>query len=378
MKLESRILICVEKFTNKRDIERFGINVLNKYYRVDILNFNNLINNRKSVASKYEKKINSLNNFNSFIYKKNYLCAIDYLRSSSFSSVYDIKKIIKSKNIKLVQIHNGLLPVRKFNIYKKLYKIFNLKKMYLYVYENIFKFLCYKNIKYDLTLISGLLAEKIYPETKSIKKKIFTHSFDYESVFYGKKNLIKKETKNSIAFIDENLILHPDYKIFNIDLAYLKRDYYLKLRNTLLEFEKTYKAKVTICAHPSSEIIYFKKYLGGFKVVSGKTEQIVKKSKLVIIHQSTAISFPVIFNKPIVFLNYKGISHSFLYENISNLAKFFKKKYYLIDEKNKIFHHQDFKVDKKVYKKYLNNYIVHPKANKKSMWLELIKEIKKQ
>ena len=378
MKIESRILICVEKFTNKRDIERFGINILNKYYKVDIINFNNLINKNKSKTSNYEIKIESLEDFKFFLNKNNYLCAIDYLRSSPFSSVYAIKNIIKSKNIKLVQVHNGLLPIRKFNTFKKFYKIFNLKKMYFYFYEIIFKFLFYKNIKYDISLISGISAEKIYPETVNIKKKIFTHSFDYEAVFYKKKKKIKNNYKKSIAFIDENLILHPDYKIFNLDLAYLKKDYFTKLRNTLLEFKKKYKTNIIICCHPSSDKKYFKQYLPNFKIVSDKTLETVRKSKLVILHQSTAISFPVILNKPIVFLNYKGISKFFLYENISNLSKLFKKKYYLIDKKNKNFHHQDFKINKKLYKKYLNNYIVHPKAKKKSMWLELIKELKKQ
>ena len=38
----------------------------------------------------------------------------------------------------------------------------------------------------------------------------------------------------------------------------------------------------------------------------------------------------------------------------------------------------DFKVDKKCYSKYLDNYIVHPKSNKsRSMWSLLAKELKK-
>ena len=58
------------------------------------------------------------------------------------------------------------------------------------------------------------------------------------------------------------------------------------------------------------------------------------------------------------------------------MAKLFNKKPYFIDKEilpNKII---DFKVDKRHYSKYLNNYIIHPKANKSySMWNLLVKEI---
>ena len=61
------------------------------------------------------------------------------------------------------------------------------------------------------------------------------------------------------------------------------------------------------------------------------------------------------------------------------MANLFNKKPYFIDHKFLINNKRmDFKVDKKCYSKYLDNYIVHPKSNKsRSMWSLLAKELKK-
>ena len=96
-------------------------------------------------------------------------------------------------------------------------------------------------------------------------------------------------------------------------------------------------------------------------------------------HQSTAISYSVIYNQPLVFLNYNGIKNSFLFKNINRMAYLFNKKPYFIDEKILLDRHADFKVDKKCYSKYLNNYIIHPKSKRNySMWSLLVKTLNKK
>ncbi len=370
---KKNIIICVEKKVSQRDIIRFGVNILKKYFNVDIVNFSDLINGTNSKHSSKQKNINDIDIFLKLLKKKNYIFAIDYLRTSEIHKTYIIKKIIKDNKIQLVQIHNGLLPIAPSTIKNNFIKVLNLKILFSFIKKKIIN-LSNKKIQYDVSLISGLKAPIIYPETKLAKKKIYTHSFDYEQTLQKNKKILDRKYG---VFIDENLILHPDYKIFKIDLSEYLIDYYKYLAKSLKVFKKEYKIDIIICAHPSLSLNIAKKYLSDFKYSYGNTKELVKNSDITFIHQSTAISFPVIYNKPIVFLNYSKIRNIFLYENINRLSSLFNKKVYLIDNKLLPIKQNDFKVDKSSYSKYLNNYIIHPKSNKNtSMWVELAKNFR--
>ena len=373
---KKNLIICVEKNTTKRDLLRFGVKNLSNFYNVDIVNFHNLINKNKIVNSRYEKNLKNISDLLNLLKNKKYVCAIDYLRTSELHKTFKIKQILQENKVKLVQIHNGLLPIDKKFSKEKLFKVFNLKLLLNYFLKKLRKYFFSSQLVYDLSLISGLQAEIIYPETKLSKQKIYTHSFDYEATL-NKKKIFKN--KKLAIFLDENLISHPDYKIFGLNLKKYKNQYYSLIRKTLKKFELNYDLKIVVCIHPSLRNKNFKKYFKGFKCVLDKTEFYSRKASLVIMHQSTAISYSVIYNQPLVFLNYNGIKNSFLFKNINRMAYLFNKKPYFIDEKILLDRHADFKVDKKCYSKYLNNYIIHPKSKRNySMWSLLVKTLNKK
>ena len=372
-KNKKNIIICVEKKITKRDISRFGIKFLKKNFNVDIVNFTNLITGKKIIASNHEIIFKNFRELDTSIKTKKYICAIDYLRTSEEKKISKIKKLLKENHVKLVQIHNGLLPIESKFSKEKFFKIFNFKIILRYLLKLLKNFFSNEKIIHDISLISGLKAEEIYPETKHIKTKIFTHSFDYENTLNKNDILIKDKLA---IFLDENLINHPDYKIFGLDISMYKYEYYTLIKQTLRDFEKAYNVKVIICIHPSQNIKQFRKNFKNFKCVSGKTEYYSRKASIVLAHQSTAISYPVIYKKPIIFLNYKKLRNNFLYANINRMAKLFNKNHYFIDQKIVFERINDFKVDKECYSKYLNNYICHPISKKnKSMWEMLVKKL---
>ena len=112
------------------------------------------------------------------------------MRTSELHKTFKIKQILQENKVKLVQIHNGLLPIDKKFSKEKLFKVFNLKLLLNYFLKKLRKYFFSSQLVYDLSLISGLQAEIIYPETKLSKKKIYTHSFDYEATL-NKKNFKK-------------------------------------------------------------------------------------------------------------------------------------------------------------------------------------------
>lgn len=112
---------------------------------------------------------------------------------------------------------------------------------------------------------------------------------------------VNESMEDSIVFIDQNLPFHPDSKLqgFQMDA-----DNYFEAINKLFdEIELKYNKKVVIAAHPSCYNSYANGgFFNGRKVVQGNTLELVRTSYAVIAHNSTAISFPVICNKPIIFI----------------------------------------------------------------------------
>ena len=133
---------------------------------------------------------------------------------------------------------------------------------------------------------------KIGPTTKWIAY----NSCDYQQCL-AQHSMVHKN--DSIVFIDQNLPFHPDNKLEGL---YINAEGYFAAMNILFdEIERKYNKKVIIAAHPSCYDKYLNgRFLGDRDIVQGETLELVKGSWAVIAHNSTAISFPIIFDKPLI------------------------------------------------------------------------------
>ena len=104
---------------------------------------------------------------------------------------------------------------------------------------------------------------------------------------------------DSIVFIDQNLPFHPDNKLEGL---YINAEGYFNAMNTLFdEIERKYGKRIVIAAHPSCYDKYLNgRVFGNREILQGQTLELVKGSWAVIAHNSTAISFPIIYNKPLI------------------------------------------------------------------------------
>ena len=77
-------------------------------------------------------------------------------------------------------------------------------------------------------------------------------------------------------------------------------------------------------------------------------------SDLVILHDSTAMNYAVMFNKPIIFITNNSLSKGIIPYNeiIKSKAELLNKRYINIDTDNKINIAKCLDIDKKAYKKY--------------------------
>ena len=188
---------------------------------------------------------------------------------------------------------------------------------------------------------------------------------------YGTVFSSKDALKNYLIFLDQNLPFHSAQFFRNEKPPVTEAKYYPALHNTFLKLEKKFKMEVVIAPHPRADISKYKYFFTGRKVSSLDTIELVKKSNGVLTHTSTAVSFAVIYRKPIIFLTSNEIIQSYDDYRVHNSSRIFNSKLINIDNKkclNNINSH-DFvlSTDRLKYDLYFKNYIKHPDSENISM-----------
>ena len=196
------------------------------------------------------------------------------------------------------------------------------------------------------------------------KKNLFIHHYDYED-YLNLKSKKQPRKKNYAVFLDENFASHPDLKRNKrLRLHNIKpKKYYSDMKRFFNFYSKNFNVKIKIAAHPSSK----KNYFGKFKMMTYKTSELVKNASIVILHQSTSLSYPVLFRKKILFVTSNEINKSYISQKIFSLSKFFYNKPLNIDTElniDQIKRCTIFYSNK--YNKFKNLFLKHPKSLNKS------------
>lgn len=129
--------------------------------------------------------------------------------------------------------------------------------------------------------------------------KVPINSFDYQIA--KDSNRIKVVDGKYILFIDEYMPYHPDFEMLGMDT--IDADTYFREINSYFDLiEERYGIPVVISAHPRAEKYLNHNFYNGRDVFWGKTNVLSYYASFIITHYSTAISFPIIYKKPILFV----------------------------------------------------------------------------
>lgn len=368
---------------SKRDQIRFEISLLKKYFNIYIFDFT-LLNSKKFYKIKRKSIISNLNYYLSRDYeldykkilnlsnkKKNY--CLDLLSNKSKS--IQLRNKLKLRKFKFIFYEIGLFPLPNLIFKEKFSKLIyfikkrKFKKIYFKIKEKIFDRNKKQNFVYDYLISTGLYCKNNY------KKKILSYSSDFSLFQKTKKKNIFFHKKKYMLFIDQNYPNHPGQKYRNKSKNINKKKYYTELNLILKKISEQTNLKVLIASHPTTQIEILKKYLN-FDIIKGNTNSLIRKAELVITHTSTAISFAILYNKPILFLTNDDITKSYDGFLPETLARILNSKCINMSLKNNsVINMKQFKIDKSKYKKYINLYIKHPKASLDSPFKSLIKQI---
>ncbi len=228
--------------------------------------------------------------------------------------------------------------------------------------------------KADYMVLPSQVTGRVNNLTGDGTKLIETHSFDFE--LFLRDNNPSGVVREQAVFIDQYIPYHRDYVELNANE--LDADsYYTTLRQLFDRLERELGLEVTVAAHPRTDCRDHQKGFGNRKVHYNDTMRLVYESKLVLGHNSTALSFAVMFKKPVMLLVTKPLYERHFYEKyyFQAYAEALGTPLRFIDVPETSDLSDPYFIDEKLYAQYINRYIKCPNSPNQPYWETVSKSI---
>lgn len=240
----------------------------------------NLVNTEVKTLADLEKYID--------LHSKDSIFNIQINYESRWSSIFDV---IRAQKITTMRIAYGYYPMPRPSIRR-------LRQMDLSQALNKLKnkfFERREKFYPDYVFAAGSVAALDFKKSKVVK-------IDSTEIFeYATANLdLDLPKEGYVAYLDQYTPYHPDSHLTGI-VANDPQKFYKYLNEFFKKIEDKYGLPVIIAAHPKA--IYSVNPFEERRIIFNSTKNIVFHSNLVLAHFSTAISYAVIYNKPLIFIN---------------------------------------------------------------------------
>lgn len=185
-------------------------------------------------------------------------------------------------------------------------------------------------------------------------KILWSHNFDYEIYLEVMRQSINQDNRMGV-FLDQYFPFHPD----TFGLAkpiFSPEEYYPQICRFFDHLEKTYGVHMVIAAHPRSQYETKDNLYGNRPVIRGRTAELVRKSRFVVLTDSASINYAVLFKKPMIFITTDSIQG--IRMGLTDfMAGLFDKKVIHIDQSFELDWNRELMMNDKLYEEYINRYI---------------------
>lgn len=186
---------------------------------------------------------------------------------------------------------------------------------------------------------------------------IRAHNLDYD-IYLKLVQHREPVSKGYGVFIDQNYCFHPDFIFQGIPFYATPEKYFPAVARCLRSISRDCGIEMQIAGHPVSSRAGQADYFGGIPICYGKTAELIRDCEFAICHNSTAIQFAVLFNKPLIFLTTDELERSPAGKSIAVFASELGKTVINIDRDVLSVNWRDeLHVDFGKYQKYRENYI---------------------
>jgi hypothetical protein len=228
------------------------------------------------------------------------------------------------------------------------------------VFNYIFTRLPYKVLGFrgaHIVLSAGTRSKSNrYPISKNAKI-IWAHTYEYDRILSNMSVQSPHESKKYCLFIDQNIPFHVDYMYDGNGIRCDPDNYYTALDVLFNYLEAVFNIEIRIAAHPRTDITMLKKYFKEKTITTDNIIHEIKQSYLVISHDSTAILYAVLFQKPIIFITNDYFVKTNENALILRLADELGKIPINIDHKYRIDAEEELSVSDEKYSSYIEHYV---------------------
>ena len=377
--MKEKIIFLISQPLNDRNIKRFGLNFLNENnwdvecWNLFYLDKTNQDNEKfKNLKFKYKKFFNIKDFISAGLNIKKSFYYIDFVGISFVLG----QLFLSIKGGKRIAADFGLLPsIPTYVFYNNFtrYKILNVLLAIIYkIQKKIMS--VFLPIPYFF-FSSGKLGKDL-----AIKRKnptiIEAHNLDYDNYLELNEQLNVNIENNYILYIDQYFENSIDLKMDKLKFNEIDR-FKKKLINFFNFCKEKYNYDTVIAANPrryNENNCFFP-----YKLVFNETHDLIRNSKIVLAHNSTAIQIAILFNKPIILLTSEELLEI---PQIHKQIEAFSEELNIKTLKLENYNNLDFKhyfLDKsRYYGKYIEKYIKSKSSKNKKFWEILNSNLKKK
>jgi hypothetical protein len=390
-----RVIYLISEPFTKTYYNRYGIGtLLENGFSVEVWDLERLVNKDAGKGGYKPQDIMEWEHVTVLKDKREALRRIRELKADTFIiplmgyciKSYDIYKAISDSDSSYAVLMTDTVPFpvkqRKqyLGYYLKKIRSMTVKKIVngSYIISTLFRRLnfLWPKIKPPRYMIAG--GERsggFFPKAGKNTEIIWTHNMDYD-VYLEEIKTPRTELKIAV-FIDEFYPFHPDFAYIGIKPPVKADTYYPQLCRFFRRVEKELGLKVVIAAHPRSDYEKRPDCFEGRECIRGKTMELVRESRAVLAHNSTALDYAIMFNKPVIFLSSAELEKSYLGLYIKNTAECFGKKPIFMDECDNIELKEEVAVSKDHYNRYRQAYIKTDNSEEIPAWQIVANKLKK-
>lgn len=369
------ILILTSYPFGKFEYDRFGVQILEEHFKVQVLDCTPWLNpqfwEKHSETARSFPGYTAIHNWAEFEQAMVHVSkgvAIDCLGNNACSK--HILKAFRDHGVLRAIVHIGLIP----SLHLKPWQWIKILYWHGNLVSGLFNLLLAKTrlrghaaFPADMAVLSGEAGLKD-PCAQAVHK-IWAHSFDYD-MYLKQRGQAGKRLKPYAVFLDEDMAYHSDFLLIGIKPPVTAEKYYPALRALFEMVERHTGLELVFAAHPRSRYDLRPHLLAGRTPVLGKTAELVRDANIVLCHNSTSISFAVLWRKPMVFLTSNQLERSWSGPRITLFSNLLQSPRVNIDCLNelKIDLQAWSRMDEWAYADYQKKYIKKPGTPELPIW----------
>lgn len=170
----------------------------------------------------------------------------------------------------------------------------------LYIIRNKMRVFVY----FDFYAIGGFFPQNLIDTQYG--KLIYTVGFDFLN--FRSANSDSPSDGEYALFIEENFVNDTDFILTGSSQSADPGLYFPSLTRFLQAVSNKFGIPIKIAPHPKTDVAELSKQLGSFEILNCTTAEAVKGAKFVMTHSSTAISYALLAQKPIIFFVCDGLN----------------------------------------------------------------------